>query len=790
MAANDSKSQSTARQLRLLIESVTDYAIYMLSNDGFVTTWNAGAERNTGYTAAEALGRHFSTLFVPEDRNAGVPARALEGARANGHFELEGWRARKDGSRFWALTVIEAVRDETGQLVGFAEITRDITERYQAQQAFMESERRFRMLVQGVIDYAMYMLDPSGIIVNWNQGGQRIKGYTAEEVLGQHFSKFYTDGDRAAGLPFRALETARREGRFEGEGWRVRKDGSRFWGSVVIDAIHDENGRLVGFAKITRDITERLVAQQALRDSERQFRMLVASVTDYALFMLDPNGIVSSWNAGAQNIKGYLPHEIIGQHFSRFYTEQDRAAGMPTRSLFVATRDGRFEAEGWRVRKDGTLFWANVVIDAIRDDDGKLVGFAKITRDITERRQAQQALQQAQEQLAHAQKMEALGQLTGGVAHDFNNLLMIVSGQAQILKRRVAANADAVRAVEAIELAAQRGASLTRRLLAFSRRQHLRPEAINVRELGESLRTLLSSSLSRDVNLTLLLGEATWPVRADSGELELTLVNLALNARDAMPQGGGITVLAENVDLHRGERGVDLEGPFVALTVSDNGTGIPEDLLPKVFDPFFTTKPVDKGTGLGLSQVYGFAHQSGGSVSIESKVGQGTRVTLFLPRADHEPVHADRREEIAAPGSARILVVEDNPDVAPVTAAMLEELGHRTKVVHSAEAALQALAQDSNFDLVFSDVVMAGTDGIVLAGILKERYPALPVLLTTGYSRTADPAQLHWPLLRKPLQLAELNRAISNLLAGPIVSSNNPKLVRLNAARRSQAPPA
>ncbi len=288
--------------------------------------------------------------------------------------------------------------------------------------------------MEGVLDYAIYMLDPGGIVINWNPGAQRIKGYTADEIVGQHFSRFHTKEDRAAGMPARALDIATREGRHETEGWRVRKDGSRFWAATVIDVIRIETGELLGFAKITRDITERRQAQEALRESERQFRLLVSSVIDYAIYMLDPNGIVTNWNAGAQRIKGYTADEIIGQHFAKFFTDIDRSAGAPARSLRIAAEQGRFETEGWRVRKDGTLFWANAVIDAIRDERGELVGFAKVTRDVTERREAQLKLQHTQAQLAQSQKMDALGQLTGGVAHDFNNLLMVVSGHIRTIK--------------------------------------------------------------------------------------------------------------------------------------------------------------------------------------------------------------------------------------------------------------------------------------------------------------------------------------------------------------------
>src|SRR5581483_6135406 len=255
-----------------------------------------------------------------------------------------------------------------------------------AKVSVLEDAVRYRILVEAVTDYAIFMLDPTGVVTSWNAGAQRIKGYTAREIIGQHFSRFYTEEDQTSGLPAKVLAAAR-EGKFETEGWRVRKDGTRFWAHVVVHPIRDPGGELTGFAKVTRDLSERQKAQEALRLSEQQFRLLVQGVTDYAIFMLNPEGVVANWNAGAQRIKGYTPNEIIGQHFSRFYTEEDRRNGMPQKALDMAIREGRFETEGWRVRKDGTRFWSHVVIDPIRDDDGNLLGFAKITRDATERKQ-------------------------------------------------------------------------------------------------------------------------------------------------------------------------------------------------------------------------------------------------------------------------------------------------------------------------------------------------------------------------------------------------------------------
>jgi PAS domain S-box-containing protein len=774
-----------SERFHLLVDAVTDYAIYMLDPDGVVVSWNAGAQRLKGYTPGEIIGQSYARFFSAADRAAGVPARALAQARAHGRHESEGWRIRKDGSRFVALAVLHAVRDASGRLIGFAKITRDITERQAAQDALRESERRFRLLVDGLTDYAIYMLDPSGVITNWNTGAARIKGYSADEIVGSHISRFYTREDRRAGLPARVLEVAAREGRYETEGWRLRKDGSRFWASVVIDAVHGEGGALLGFAKITRDMTDRRAAQEALRESERQFRLLVSGVTDYALYMLDPNGVVSSWNVGAERIKGYRADEIIGQHFSKFYTDGERSAGMPARTLQAAIKDGRYEAEGWRVRKDGSLFWANVVVDPIRDETGTLVGFAKITRDMTERRAAQKALQETQAQLAQSQKLEALGQLTGGVAHDFNNLLMIVSGHIRILRKTLGDDPKALRSAEAIELAAKRGEALTRQLLTFSRRQTLNPVVLRLQDAVEAIRTMLASSIGQAARLAAAIAPEVWPLAVDPSELELAIVNLAINARDAMPEGGVVAVSAENVRLAPGDTAEKLAGDFVALTVADTGCGIPEDILPRVFDPFFTTKRTGKGTGLGLSQAHGFAHQSGGTITIQSEVGRGTRVTIYLPRATGAPAQPASEPgpgAIARGGS--VLLVEDNPEVAQVSKVLLEELGLRVHVVGDAEAALQALAA-APVDLVISDIVMAGAmNGLRLARVIRERWPGVPVALATGYSNAAEEAAGEFVVLRKPYALPELNHAVARLLAQAGARPSN--LVALRDARRAR----
>ncbi|MDZ4365841.1 MAG: PAS domain S-box protein, partial [Afipia sp.] len=365
----------------------------------------------------------------------------------------------------------------------------------------LTQDGRYRLLIEAVADYAIYMLDPDGWVTSWNPGAERFKGYTASEIIGRHFSEFYVEEDRKSGLPARALATSAREGKFESEGWRIRKDGSRFWAHVVIDPIRSPDGQLVGFAKITRDLTERRAAEQRLKQNEEQFRLLVQGVTDYALYMLDPQGRVSSWNAGAERIKQYRADEIIGQHFSKFYSESDRQKGEPQNALNTALRDGRFEKEGWRVRKDGTQFWANVIIDSIRDETGALIGFAKITRDITERRETQKALDQTREALAHSQKMDAIGQLTGGIAHDFNNLLMVILGSLELVGRRLPDDDRIATLISNATQAAQRGAALTQRMLAIARRQDLDLRPVDVPGLVRGMTDLLQRSLGPSVSI-------------------------------------------------------------------------------------------------------------------------------------------------------------------------------------------------------------------------------------------------------------------------------------------------
>jgi PAS domain S-box-containing protein len=621
------------------------------------------------------------------------------------------------------------------------------------------TESRFELLVQSVTDYAIYMLDPTGKVTSWNAGAQRFKGYEADEIIGEHFSRFYTPEERDI-IPKLALETAEREGRFEAEGWRVRKDGTQFWANVVIDPIRDPKGNLVGFAKVTRDLTDKKIAQEELRRSEERFRLLVQSVSDYAIYMLDPEGKISSWNAGAERFKGYAEEEIIGEHFSRFYSEEDRAAGIPKIALRTAEREGR------RVRKDGTRFWANVVIDPIITPDGTLLGFAKITRDLTERKLAQEELERTREAFFQSQKMEAIGKLTGGVAHDFNNLLAVVLGSLALAQRRLKDGMDVSSLIENAIKAAERGASLTQRMLAFARKQELSLEPVDLSDLVRGMAELLQRTLRPGVAIDTRFPLILPAVQADARQLELALINLAVNARDAMPNGGTITIGARRESLVSAEDGLE-PGDYVRLSVTDEGEGMDEPILAQAMEPFFTTKGVGKGTGLGLPMVQGLARQSGGKFSLASAKGAGTTAEIWMRVADaggsqHAPAPED--PALVRTDPLTILAVDDDPLVLDNTAAMLAELGHNVLQAHSGPQALELLGRH-RVDMIITDYAMPGMTGEELTQHILAVRPNMPVLMVSGYASLPEGAGASVPKLGKPFKEHELSRAISEVIA-------------------------
>lgn len=504
-------------------------------------------------------------------------------------------------------------------------------------------------------------------------------------------------------------------------------------------------------------------------ETEDRYRLLINSITDYAIYMLDPHGYVASWNTGAQRVKGYSVHDIMGQHFSRFYSQEDIAAGEPERGLQAARRDGRFEKEGWRVRKDGSRFWASIVIDAISDEHGNLLGYAKITRDISEKRAAQLELAKAREELFQAQKMEAIGQLTGGIAHDFNNLLMAIMGSLQMLQKRLPDNPQITPLINNAMHGAERGAALTQRLLAFSRRQELDVGPVHLPLLIDQLLELVRRSLSSNTTIETYFAPGATDVLTDANQLETALLNLLVNARDAMPSGGTIRIETRKRALVLSE-GKLAPGHYIDIAVSDDGEGMDAETASRATTPFFTTKGIGKGTGLGLSMVQGLTEQSGGELRILSAPGVGTTVTLILPQASrtHQQQQAEESTmSLDKPDMHRsltVLAVDDDALVLMNTTLMLEDLGHTVIEAYNGQQALSIIEEGQAVDLVITDHSMPKMTGAELAARLRISAPDLPVVLATGYAELPSGDGAQPPRLPKPFSQNQLRDVIASIV--------------------------
>ena len=520
------------------------------------------------------------------------------------------------------------------------------------------------------------------------------------------------------------------------------------------------------------EFSDRSAASQI---EDGRYRLLVEAVTDYAIYMLDPSGIITSWNPGAERFKGYSASEIIGRHFSCFYPEAERNDGLPERALETARREGKFESEGWRVRKDGTLFWAFVVIDPIRAPNGSVVGYAKITRDLTERRNAQINLDQHREALLHSQKMEAIGQLTGGIAHDFNNLLMAVMGSLELMRKRLPDDPKLHTLLENAMQGARRGSTLTQRMLAFARRQDLVQAAIDIPNLIRGMTELLQRSLGPSIDIQTQFPLAIAPALTDANQLEMALLNLAVNSRDAMPDGGRIVIAAREEDISEENKLALSPGRYVCLSVEDGGSGMDADTLRRAAEPFFTTKGPGKGTGLGLSMVHGLTEQCGGRFVLQSATGKGTTAELWLPVATSTFSATQQTSQITrvVPGqeSMVVLAVDDDTLVLTNTIAMLEDLGHIGVAASSAQEALDILRNHDGIDLVITDQTMPHTTGLQLVQAIRAQWPALPVILATGYAELEPGAGDDVAKLAKPFTQVELRREIME--AGGYVPRND-----------------
>jgi PAS domain S-box-containing protein len=507
--------------------------------------------------------------------------------------------------------------------------------------------------------------------------------------------------------------------------------------------------------------------QQSIQSSvdaieAERFRQFIMGVTDYAIYMLSPEGVVVTWNAGAQRFKGYHPDEIIGRHFSMFYTDEDRAAGRPVHALQVARDNGKFEDEGWRMRKDGSRFWASVVIDPILDADGELMGFAKITRDITERHVAADQLERAREALFQSQKLEAIGKLTGGIAHDFNNLLNVIMNGLELLRMSRDPLVHA-KSIDTMSRAAQRGASLTQQLLAFARQQPLRQEAHDAGRIVRSFEAVLRRALPDEMRLHLQLQAELPQAMLDPTQFESALLNLVVNARDAMDGVGEVLLELSPVTLAEAEVAQLAAGRYVRVVVRDRGVGMTAEVITRALDPFFTTKEVGKGTGLGLSQVYGMVQQCQGALTLDSRPGEGTAVSLYFPAVPGTAAE----DEGAGASCEKVLLVDDQAEVLETAISLFGHLGYEVLSADNGEQALETLRLNPGIAILFSDVVMPGMSGVELGKAARQEFPDLKIVLASGYVKTALRDQMpdigNFELIAKPYRLSELIRTLKVL---------------------------
>jgi PAS domain S-box-containing protein len=531
---------------------------------------------------------------------------------------------------------------------------------------------------------------------------------------------------------------------------------------VVIDPIRDDAGELLGFMKITRDVTDKRKAQEALHSSEERFRLLVQGVTDYAIYMLSPEGIVTNWNEGARRIKGYEEAEVVGKHFSLFYTDEDVRAGMPAVALETVRQQGRFEKEGWRVRKDGSRFWAHVVIDPIFNTAHELVGYAKVTRDITERRKAAEVFERTKEALFQAQKLDSIGKLTGGLAHDFNNLLNVIINGLDIL-RTTPDRQTSMKTIDAMARAADRGATMTQQLLAFARQHPLKVSISSVNRIIGSFEAVLRRALRSNVRLDVFLTPNLPRIQVDEAQLESALLNLVVNARHAIRESGTVSVTTGLVSLSSNQVEQLASGQYVKIAVSDTGDGMTPDIIARAIEPFFTTKEVGTGTGLGLSQVYGLVQQSNGGMQIESTPGTGTTVALYFPVLEADDATAPAPKD----ANEKALIVDDQPDVLEMAVNLFSSLGYDVLSANNSEQALEILRRTPDIAILFSDVVMPGMSGTQLAKAALLHIPTLKVILASGYvdaSLSEEDKDLEqFQLIAKPYRLSDIIKKLKVL---------------------------
>jgi len=744
---------------RRLVEDIGDYAIFMLTPDGRVATWNEGARRIKQYAAEEIIGQHFSRFYPQAARDSDHPAFELKQAAALGRFEDEGWRVRKDGSQFWGNVVITALHGSGGQLIGFSKVTRDLSERKAQEERLRQSEENLRLLVEGVEDYAIYRLDTDGTVASWNRGAQRIKGYSADEIIGQHFSRFYQAPAVASGWPQHELRVAAETGRFEDEGWRVRKDGSVFWANVIITAIKDHHGVLRGYSKITRDLTERRRHEESLKESEQRLRLLVNGVTDHAIVMLSPDARFLGWNDGAERLYGYSSVESAGRGAEILYTPEDVACDRPQQDLRDAAARDSIQLSGWRMRRDASRFWADITLAAVRHDNGEIRAYVQITKDVTQGRRIAEL----------ETKGKRIEEFIAMLAHELRNPLAPI-GNTVALLRATASDSNHLRYADVIGRQVTHLSRLVDDLLDVGRmtsgKIRIRLEDMDlvavVAAAAESMRPLISSY---GHVLQTALPPAPVRMSGDATRITQVVVNLLTNSAKYTPRGGRI-----ELSLKSAEHACLLE-------VVDNGIGMSAELLVTAFDIFVQgDRALDRpegGLGIGLPLVKRVVELHGGSIRAASDgAGQGCSMTVTLPLRQVSPAGRGRPAfDRTGMRTMSLLVVDDNLDARESLAALLSTLGHRVRAAADGSEALRVTAEDHP-DAVLLDIGLPGLDGFEVA----QRLRAMPGMETalliaiTGYAGEVDRLRAKESgfdsHLTKPVDIDSLLRALSRAPIG------------------------
>ncbi|MGB6450360.1 MAG: PAS domain S-box protein [Steroidobacteraceae bacterium] len=715
--------QSLARALN----GMQDYAIFQLDPQGRIQTWSSGAQALSGFSAEEIVGSSLSRLRPPEAGERSL-ARDLQSAAATGRFTSEGWYLRKDGTRRWVEASIAPLRAESGALRGFIDISRDLTERKRREDELRESEERFRLLVDGVRDYAIFTLDPAGRVTSWNSGARHIKGYEPQEIIGSHFSRFYPPDVVERGWPDHELRVAAREGRFEDEGWRVRKDGTRFWANVVITALRDAGGQLRGFSKITRDLSERRRQEETLRRSEERFRLIAEGVRDSAICLLDAQGIVSSWNAGAERIEGYHADEILGRHFSNLYRAEDVAESRPWRQLITARESGRVELEGWRVRKDGSSYWAKIMITSLHDAQGDLYGYAHVTQDMTQMRRTE-ALENV---------TSRMNEFIAILAHELRNPLAPIRNAVSLMERKGLGDPVLESMRQAIDRQSRHLERIVGELLDVSRIARgelvLDRRPIDLSEVvSRAVEVCRPAIEQREHELHVSLPSGPLPVLGDLLRLTQVLVNLLNNAAKYMRPGGHISL------------GIVRKNGETEIRVRDAGVGIRPEMLTRVFELFVqdrdTLDQANGGLGVGLALVRRVVEMHDGHVEAHSAGRDlGSEFVVYLPTLlAPTPEPRPEEEEAPPPRRWRVVIADDNVDAAQTLEVLLRSMDQETRVAYDGFAAVEAVEQ-FHPDIVMLDIVMPGLDGYEAA----RRIRALPggsgrvLVAITGWGQEAD----------------------------------------------------